>query len=203
MKKILIVGIVLLLVVLGCRAYYVTKENKAINVATEYLQTRYKQSMEYQTARFSWADPSLYHISFSPKDDSEIVFEVLVQSNLAVSGQADNYLLKRFEHQMSEFLSGKFKDGTVSVHVKEVGLYAFPTAESLTEDMDLSRLEANIEDYEIQIQAPLETLFALIQTVKQEGFQPKRIFVIQNESKKEIDTWRTVSKTELAKLLAK
>jgi hypothetical protein len=139
----LILGIIVAVVVLGAasiKSYLSYKENKAIQIAQEYLNQKYEQEMQYESTRFSWIDPSLYHVSFSPVCNSEIIFEVIVYPDLTIpedrwefrqsSWSADNYYVKYFEYCMEEYLAADVKrlwgnDATVKVFDVDIGGVAF------------------------------------------------------------------------------
>jgi hypothetical protein len=51
------------------------KERKAVQIAQEYLAQKYEQEMIYESVRYSWIDPGLYHVYFI-SSDTDVHFEV-------------------------------------------------------------------------------------------------------------------------------
>lgn len=200
-----IIGIVVAVAVVGLisvKLYLSSKENKAIELAQEYLSQKYDKEMKYESIRFSWIDPSLYHVSFAPANNPEIVFEVLVQQDLTIQGgirefgqnssSADNYYIKYFEYLMEEFLSNDAKrlwgdDVKVMVLQMNSGLYSFSVPPELNETMPLTEMEVLLKNYWIYIKTSEITLddrsleesanriFEFIQVIKNNGFMPETI----------------------------
>lgn len=175
-----------------------SKENKAIQIATEYLEQKYEQKMVYQRIRYSWIDPSLYHVTFSPESHPDISFEVLIQNDLTLRNNIqefrqttspDNYYLKYFEYLMTEFLSddiNRLWNDTASITVLQhnIGLYSFTIPFELNDSMSLQDMESLISNYWIYIQTTeaLESshdfenaaflLYEFFQVLKNNSFSP-------------------------------
>ncbi|KJR97694.1 MAG: hypothetical protein VR68_12305 [Peptococcaceae bacterium BRH_c4a] len=201
----IIIGIVVAVAVVGIisvKLYLSSKENKAIELAQEYLSQKYDEEMNYESIRFSWIDPSLYHVSFSPANNPELVFEVLVQQDLTIQGgirefgqsnsSADNYCIKYFEYLMEEFLSDDAKrlwgdDVKVTVLQINSGLYSFSVPPELNNTMSLNEMEALLKNYWIYIKTSemklddqsleesANRIFEFIQVIKNNGFMPETI----------------------------
>lgn len=201
----IIIGIVVAVAVVGIisvKLYLSSKENKAIELAQKYLSQKYDEEMNYESIRFSWIDPSLYHVSFSPANNPELVFEVLVQQDLTIQGgirefgqsssSADNYYIKYFEYLMEEFLSDDAKrlwgdDVKVTVLQMNSGLYSFFVPPELNDTMLLKDMEVLLNNYWIYVrtdkvvlddQSLVDTsnrIFEFIQIIKNNSFMPETI----------------------------
>lgn len=201
----LILGIIIAIIAisaLSIKVYLSSKENKAIQIAQEYLNQKYEQEMQYESTRFSWIDPSLYHVSFSPVSNSEIIFEVIVYPDLTIpedrwefgesSRSADNYYVKYFEYCMGDYLVADVKrlwdyDATVKVLDITYGGVAFCVSPELDDKMTLAEMEPLINDYWIYIKTGEMTvddqsleesarrIFEFIQIIKNNGFMPETI----------------------------
>lgn len=205
-KVMFITGIVVVAValvgIISVKLYLSSLENKAIELAQEYLSQKYDEEMNYESMRFSWIDPSLYHVRFSPANNPELVFEVLVQQDLTIQGgirefgqsssSADNYYIKYFEYLMEEYLSDYAKrlwgnEVKVTVLQMNSGLYSFFVPLELNNNVSLKDMEVLLNNYWIYIrtdkaimdeQSLVDTsnrIFEFIQIIKNNNFTPETI----------------------------
>lgn len=185
------------------KIYLLSTENKAIELAQNYLANKYEQKMQYSSVRYSWIDPSLYHVTFSPAENPKLFFEVLVQNNLTIQEDhqnsdqnkwysADNYYIKNFEYQMEEYLSPEVKrlwgnDAKITVLQMNSSIYSFSVTHKLDNTMPLSEMDKAIDNYWIFVSTSGAKLdgqslvemanltFEFIQRINQEGFAPEVI----------------------------
>jgi hypothetical protein len=210
----LILGIifaVIIIVAASIKTYLTFKENKAVQIAQEYLNQKYEQEMQYQNVRFPWIDPSLYHVRFSPVNNPEIIFEVLVQLDLSLTEKdnkhgnfiPDNYYVKYFEYCMEKYLVADVKhlwgdNATIKVLDVNIGSAAFSVSPKINDEMTLMEMEPLIDDYWIYIRTndtlveellePIANrILEFIQIVKDNGFEPETLNFWSDGSESEMD----------------
>ena len=150
---------------IGLISYHLT-ERKAVQVAQEYLAQKYDQEMRYESIRFSWFDPSLYYVGFSPANNANIHFEVMVQQNLTIDEEwtnnegdhfsPDNYYIARFEYFIVNYFQNEAKriwgdNVSVIVRVPNEAIYSFKIPENLSDKMSMYELDNLIGEYLILI----------------------------------------------------
>lgn len=176
------------------------KEKQAIHVAQLYLEEKYIQEMKYERIRFSWIDPAIYHVYFSPIENSDLNFEVIVQLNLTlcearivndIQYMADNYDIVCFEQQMANHFSYSTKeiwgnDASIFVRAPNTALYAFAVPVGLNDQLPLKDMEILIKEYLLHIstetllkknnvQDEAEKILNYIEAVKNSGYEPDRL----------------------------
>jgi len=162
-----IIGGIVAVAVIGTFAvkfYLSSKEDKAIQLAQEYLAQKYEQEMQFHHARFSWIDPSCYQITFTPAGNPELYFQVIVQQNLTIleglkefghSTCPDNYYLNYFSlyssRQIGEYVQNIWgESASAYVPDKSSGLYSYSVPSEFYEHMALEEMEAFL-DYDVYI----------------------------------------------------
>ena len=204
-KKIMlgIIGGVVLIMVMGVTAvihYLSAKEKQAIQTAQAYVAQQYLQKMNYESIRFSWVDPAIYHVYFSQTNNPDLKFEVIVQQDLTLrekntaSGHEympDNYYMAYFELQMAYAFKNDVakiwsNNAIAFVSAPNPALYSFAIPLGLNDQLTLSEMEVLIEEYLIYIntETPLseenildeaEKILAFIQNVRESGYNPDRL----------------------------
>jgi hypothetical protein len=117
--NILILCLVSMVLIISCVG--VGGRSTAIKYAKDYLDREYFQEMNYRgVSHIIWVEPAQYHVYFSPKNNQEIIFEVLISHHLVLREpwtnsygdhyKPDNYLLKKFEFETEILLYEKFKN---------------------------------------------------------------------------------------------
>ena len=214
-KRIIIIAIVLIAVALGssiiARGFLGNKE-KATEIAKEHLVQKYSQEMQCIGARYSWIDPALYHIYFSPADNSDLVFEVMVQQDFSISEKtneygyfsADDYYISCFKWKMSTFFRDEINsfwgdEAEIFVNAPNPALYAFKIPAGLDDKMNLHDMAPLIEEYLliVDIKQLLDAdnkvdeankILLFIQDVQKSEYQPDRIVFWYNVPKPEKNT---------------
>lgn len=215
-RGIVVVGaIVLTVVAVLVIVMYPTFPNnmdKAQKVATEYLQNKYSQEMQCVQSRVScFVDPVLYHIYFSPSNNPEMVFDVVLGVDFALKNDfehnisADNYLLKMFEKSVRETVEPEVKavwgdDARVSIMYNS-GLYGFKIPDGLSEYSSDEELQNGIpHDVVIYIDKEISgedadeysKIFGLLETFKQKKCFFANIEFCYLNKRIEIDTWKEI-----------
>lgn len=184
-----------------------SNKQKAVKLAQKYVLQKYTQKMQYSSVRFSWVEPSLFHVVFSPINNPELFFEVLVQPNMSLNERVnerenfmpDNYYLKLVEFQLQEQLDPIFEeiwgpDGIISVHVDDPGIYgAYKVPVELNEQMTAHDM-ASFFNYTIYISpncildsqsrnGEANRVFELFQSVNRKNLCPDKIIIGYLKSK--------------------
>jgi hypothetical protein len=198
-----IIGGIIAVAVIGTFAvklYMSFKEHKAIQLAQEYLVQKYKQEMQFRHARFSWIDPSLYQVTFTPADNPELYFQVIVQQNLTIledlkefghSTCPDNYYLNYFSfhtsRQIRECVQNIWgESASAYVPDKSSGLYSYSVPSEFNEHMTVEEM-GTLLDYDIYIRtnhllnnelkmAEAQRILYLIRYVQVRSLGQKEIF---------------------------
>lgn len=145
---------------------------KAVSIAEDYLSKKYEKEMKNVSVRYSFIDPCLYHVYFSPEDNPELTFEVLVQNDLSIAniagefgeetGSADNYYIKYFEHELEQELkkeAGEILDENTKITVlhSSSGMYSFFIPDGLNENVSLKDMLEIVDGrYYIYVEFPEE-----------------------------------------------
>ncbi len=218
-----IIGAVAIIAILGTvtiKYNLSTKEKKAIRLSQDYLSQKYTQEMQYLNVKFSWIDPAIYHVSFSPVNMPELVFEVLISQDLTSPREwtnpdgshfaPDNYYLKYFSLDTRKSFQTHVQQiwGTntgIVVPVVNLGLYAVKIPLELNEQMKPEDMEPFL-DYDFYVTPnqllddsskaeEAQKIFEMIQIVQASGYKPNRIlFWYQTGNKKKNEKY-TDSKT--------
>lgn len=184
--------------ILSAKGYLSSKEKEAIQIAQEYLEHKYEQEMEYQDVRFSWVDPSLYHVYFYAQNNPTLTFEVMISNDLVFPEERiniygnhyspDNYYLAYFEQQLTNYIKDSVNalwgdDASASVSVSNPALYSFEFSAELNDQISLNDMEALIEEYLVRINteeylnednilSESTKVLMLIQFLKESGYKP-------------------------------
>lgn len=186
--------------------------DKAEMVATEYLQNKYSQEMQCVRGKVSCiVDPVLYHIYFSPTNNPEMIFEVVLDTDFVLKNDsehsisADNYLLKMFEMAVRENVEPEIKaawgdEAKVSIMYNS-GLYGFKVPDGLSEYSSEEELQNGIPhdvvvyiDKEMSDEGTDEYLkiFELLETFKQKECFFTNIEFCYSNKQVEIDAWKEI-----------
>lgn len=201
-KKITLViltALVVVLIVFFIFAWrqYERRKAQAVTLAQAYLAERYNQEMQFEHVYHRvFADPALYVVFFTPTDQPHLFFDVIVQYNLTILGDAqefgkisspDNYLLRYFEYYAEQDIQPdieKIWDETVefSVWVEDSGIYSHSSYAGIHENMPVLEMEPLLEyRYVItpgqvltqtSIEAEAQKIFTLLQAVRESPFHP-------------------------------
>lgn len=198
-----------LVVSIGGIAAFVIELNfakqKAVQLADKYLENKYESEMVLTDVHFELFDASVYRVSYYPKNNPEIVFDVIVQGFMYVEHDnivndkegyfADNYYLRYFEHFMEEYLADdvarSFGEKTVlSVKENTQGLHSYCMHPLLTDNLNIDDMEALINGYDIEINLSAyrvateiaedisNSLYGFIFYLQSSGFEPSAITII-------------------------
>ena len=170
MRKIVRGVLITLLIVVTLVALFLFRwfyrENRAVKMAKEYLKEKYSQPMIYKGVRFSVVDTSVYHVYFSPSDNREIIFEVIIQADLSIAStrqdnhkivpqSADNYYIQFFKNALMKYLSSDVRkvfgeNADINV-VTSSGSYGYYIPEGLNDKLSLDEMENIYDKYRIYI----------------------------------------------------
>lgn len=197
-----IIGIILAIVVLGISILNISlskNEQKAVQIAKDYLAPKYTQEMLYSSVRFSLIEPSLYHVTFSPVNNPELYFVVLVASDLTLREQTnkyghfipDDYYLKFFSFESKKIFQENVEkiwgeNAYIGVPVDDRGIYgANRIPIELNEKMTAEEMEPFI-DYNFYITTNVlfdiaakneeaQKILEMIQHVQASQYRPREI----------------------------
>lgn len=194
---------ILALAILSFFMWQEANNRKAVSLAKDYLAQTYDQEMQYQSVRYSWIDPSLYHVTFSPAAIPELTFEVLVQTNLTILPEGmqefggkrscpDNYYTAYFDWllsaQLQDPIASLWPQGTAHVLTADGGIYGFLIPSGLNDTISLSEMAALIDEYYVYVdpneplnasnmQEEAQRILALFQQVQESGYCPTAIII--------------------------
>ena len=184
------------------------RKGVATQIAEKYLFDAYEQEMLFSSVRFSWSDPSLYRVTFSPINNPSMFFQVIVQQDLAIlESKEENGIRKSPDNYLSSLFSFHFEtklqyyidsiwdgDVSVSVEVNTVGTYAFNTPAQINEHLTPEEMEPYFK-YSLFINAKrlldtnnrveeAKSIMKMISAVRAESIEPEAIFIFYySESK--------------------
>ena len=148
----------LLVVVLLFILYVNISKIIAKNIAVKYLKSTYMEQMKPVAVRYSFIDPSMYHVYFTSQNNPELSFEVLVMTDFSLARSSDDfspddYLLKYFKFHFVKEIQSIIDDlGKEEIKARiafcDQPLYSFKVSEALKEDMPYEEMEPYI-DYEL------------------------------------------------------
>jgi len=164
--------------------------------------------MQYSSIKFSRIDPALYHVYFSPSNNSDIVFEVMVQKNISLRTPTsdnkyiyvpDNYYIAYFEFELGEFFKNDVNkiwgdDANTRVLFPNPAMYAFGIPHGLNDQQSLEDMAALLETYSLVVTLNLdlntdtqtneaEKIFKFIKIVQGSDYAPNRISFWYKSSK--------------------
>lgn len=195
-------GLIVAIVIVGIATRSIIRNNKAIQLAKEFLAEKYGQEMVYESIRCSWfVDPVQYYVRFVSTSNPEIDFEVIISNDLSTPEERineygyfsnDNYLLRRFmsymEINLMENVNAVWNVGAdVSVFINNQPLYSYNIPDELSEEMPPESMEQYI-DYDIYITVnslinrsmvhnEARKIISFIQSVVEHDYNPRKILV--------------------------
>lgn len=164
-------------------------------IAVKYLKSTYTEQMKPVAVRYSFIDPSMYHVYFTSKNNPELSFEVLVMTDFSLARSSgdfspDDYLLEYFKFHFVKEIQSIIDDlGKEEIEARIVfshqPLYAFKVSEALKEDMPYEEMESYI-DYELWFRVNkiwTDTdkyeeacmMLELISSIQASGYSPEEI----------------------------
>lgn len=152
-----IIGTIVVVAVIGTIAakYHLSmKEHSAIQIAQKYLAQKYEQEMQFQNVRYSWIDPSLYHVTFLSAS-TNVKFEVSVwpkalnfPQNMTDYGDevTDSYLKDYFCQKTEEVILPEMRaiwdeNMSINVSLSTSNLYSQRVTEKPNEQMMAIEME--------------------------------------------------------------
>ena len=141
-KKVILVVFGIIAVVLACWwVYMYNREQIAISAAKEYLDERFYQEMRFLSSGRNFINVHLYHVRFSPVDNPELIFEVIVGGNDLMVRPArpapdgslfvpDSYYLEYFalkmrDHFKNDILKVWDNEAVLSVSARQTPVVSF------------------------------------------------------------------------------
>lgn len=226
MKKLAIFGIAVVLLVGSFCTWRIIKLNIAIKRAKEYVTEKYDFDSIYLKTRYSWIDPSIYHVSFKAEVDGvQLIYFVMVQDDLSISPErsfdddyyeADNYFYRKFELDAEAYYA-KTRKSFMNVKNYQVAafntaLYAYATPLEARQDTSLENL-LKVMNYNMfvtiekaeDIKAEAEIIFEVFQELKELQFNPRTIYISYEDSDTTVwfTEWKEAGINEIyAKLIA-
>ena len=208
-RKPLWLFMIVLIIVAGFFTCRYVNENRAREIAENYLAQKYTQKTQYQGIRFSWIAPSLYYVTFSLENNPDLFFQVMVQNDFTINEQtnesgvfsADNYYIANFEYVMRSIFKNEIEKtwsntSSMIVRVPNNALYAFHIPEKLNDEMPLKEMEPLIDEYLFIIDTgsalsqdskadEAAKMLKFIQYIKHTGYAPDSVvfwYTIQEDS---------------------
>lgn len=212
-----IIAIAIAIAVVGTIAikhHLSSNEKMAVRLAQEYLAQKYEQEMQFYHVRFSWIDPSLYQVTFTPADNPNLYFQVIVQQNLTIaeglqefgySTYPDNYYLNYFTFHTSRAIEKDVQniwDESASVHVSidSPALYSYRMPTEFNEHMSAEEMAPFLNyDYHITLNRLLDSRFKTEEAEK--ILQTISVFQISQYDPREILFWYQTGKNAKQKVL--
>jgi hypothetical protein len=216
-----IVGGIVAIAVIGtivAKFYLFSKEQKAIQLAQEYLAQKYEQEMQYQSVRYSWVDPGLYHVYFT-STDTGVNFEVemwpkaldLPKGTVDYDGYlGDTYFSSFFCQKTAEYVLPNIKNiwgenAYISVVLHSGHSYPSEDISSLSENMTEKEME-RFYTYEFSITSNClldgeskteesQRVLSIIETIRKLDYSPVEIRIWYKTGKDEKEKVLTDSKT--------
>lgn len=206
MKRVLtyfLVFIVGAVVGIGIEIQYSFTLNKtrAVETAERYLRQEYNQEMQFKDVDW-FLDPGIFYVSFSPSNDPEIVFQVLVHGGLRVdepteATRADNYYIAWFEHNLENYFDEEVKrlwgdSAEVLVTVNNPAEVCFWIDKEINDTLPLPDVAALFGDYHICVRAEnvledAETMFNFVQFVKQNDFLSTSVIFVRTTDEQRVE----------------
>ncbi len=225
-KKLAIIGIVVVLLVGLFCSWRIIKMNIAIQRAKEYVAEKYDFASVYLRTRYSWIEPSIYYVSFTAEVDGvQLIYFVMVQDDLSISPErsfdgdyyeADNYIYRKFELDAEAYYARtrkSFKNvKNYQVTAFNTALYAYATPLEARQDTSLENL-LRVMNYNMFVtidkaedkKAEAEIIFEVFQELKELQFNPKSIYISYGDSDTTVcfSEWQAAGTNEIySKLIA-
>jgi hypothetical protein len=217
--------ILCLVPVMGLSCVGLGKKVIAKKLAEDYIQKKYTRKMKYVSVNSTgpFIDLSYYSVFFSPLDEPEIIFEVIIPWDLTEPTERtnkygyfvpDNYLLRLFSFDAKKMLDEKIQNiwgsvkTSVYVPVKDSRGYSFQVPIEINEQMEPKDMEPYLK-YDFFINVDLLFSGLLIEKeavsildafliIKKAGYKPNEIIfwykTDSNEKKMvEFENWFEIS----------
>lgn len=193
-------------------AFDLHNKNKAKAIAAKYLEAEYLEQMDYKGVRLSLIDPAMYHVYFTPENNPDLTFEVLVMLDFTLPGKnnpnnpllkytPDDYLLEYFGYHLANELQNMTGDlGEAEIRPRIIlldqPLYSHKVSKELSENMPYKEMEAYIP-YSIwfdidkvwqhtDTHTEARKMLEMIKNIQVSGYLPKQIvFTYQSIDKEE------------------
>lgn len=166
--------------------------------------------MQFKSVRYSWIDPAIYHVTFSPTNLPELSFEVYVQNNMTILPEGtkefgryysspDNYYFACFNWKMQRRFQDDVKriwseDSFFTVLAMNQGLYGFSVPSAMNDQLSLNEMADLIYDYYFYINTnqtideniklnEAQKIFDFIQVIQESGYKPNHLVFYYESSK--------------------
>jgi hypothetical protein len=217
-----ILGGIIAIAVIGAiaiKCYLSYGEKAAAQLAKDYLAQKYEQEMQFHYAVFSLADPICYHVVFTPANNPELYFDVIVDDDLTLdewitkpgyTSSSDDYYLAYFRFHTSreiEKIAQSIWDESASATapVDDRGAYPYSVPFGFNEGMSAEEMEPFL-DYDYYIitnrlldseskQKEAQRMLNMIELVQASKYKPEKILFWYKTGKDENEGEQADSKT--------
>ncbi len=188
-------------IVLGCHNLS-NRKTQAIHIAQDYLEQKYLKEMQYLKAYLPGIDTGIYRVFFTPINNTNLVVEVKVMSNLTLRNSnivnnrhymPDNYYMADFGQKMAGYFTSGVKEiwgitANTFVTTPNPSSAAFAVPVGLNDQMPLTEMEGLIEEYLIHVNTEIllnehnimdeaKKISAFIEYIRDSGYEPDTLVI--------------------------
>lgn len=180
---------------------YGQRKEQAAALAQNYLERRYEQKMQPDHVIYRiLGDPALYVAFFTPENQPDLLFDVIVQDNLTImddglyefgkSTRPDNYLLQYYKYYAEQEIRPDIEEiwgnsVQFQISIEDNGFYSHSFYPGIWGNMTILEMAPFLK-YEYIIvpgqvldqasrEAEGQRIFTFIQMIQESAFQPKDI----------------------------
>ncbi|MGN0161335.1 MAG: hypothetical protein ACI4AQ_08115 [Lachnospiraceae bacterium] len=214
-KKVLLIfmtilmGILVFLLIGVMLIYYPAfshNKNKAREIAVEYVNENFEQQMNCLGVNVSVWETVVYSVYFSPENDADLIFEVMLSRDFELLGHPDNYILKYYEKEiykrLESLVASIWSEASVLL-IDHQPLFGFQIAEGLDETSTFEDIQGevsyslwvniNTEMKASKVQTEAAKIYELIKKIQEEQYIFEEISFFYIDARIEFTNWKEIN----------
>lgn len=190
---------------------YKGRKQQAAEMAQTYLDNRYEQKMQLDHVIYrALGDPARYVVFFTPENQPDLLFNVIVQDELTILGEGlyefgkstcpDNYLLQYFTYHLEQEIDPDIlqiwgEDASFKINVEDNGLYSHTAYPGIFENMTVQEMDPlinygyiiipNLVLDQTSMEAEAQNIFSLLQLARKRALHPNYFLLCYRTGQKE------------------
>lgn len=180
-------------------------KNKAREIAVEYVDEKFEQQMSCLGVNVSIWETVMYSVYFSPKNDPDLIFEVMLSQDFELPDHPDNYILKYYEKEMKQRLepvvASIWPEASILL-VDDQPLLGFRIDDGLDENSTFEDIQEkvsyalwvnmNTDMKTSEVQTEAARIYELIKKIQEEEYTFEEISFFYNDERIEFSNWKEI-----------
>lgn len=180
-------------------------KNKAREIAVEYVNENFEQQMNCLGVNVSIWETVMYSIYFSPENDPDLIFEVMLSGNFELPDHPDNFILKYYQKEMKQRLepvvASIWPEASILL-VDDQPLLGFRIADGLDENSTFEDIQGKVS-YSLwvnmntdmktsEVQTEAARIYELIKNMQEKEYTFEEISFFYTDERIEFTNWKEI-----------